>query len=126
MDIKQEIAKHLEWIEQISSMIGNDTITDEQISELSEHNRCELGKWLSTVESQQLRDFPEFGKLEDNHKTFHVLAGRLIATLRDGDEEQALATGRAFIEISQQVVAHLQALDTHVAMHDDHGDSPAI
>ncbi|MCW8841227.1 MAG: CZB domain-containing protein [Gammaproteobacteria bacterium] len=112
MDIKQEINQHLEWIEKIASLLGSEEVTQAKIDALTQHDKCELGRWLSAEDSRAYRGYPEFQALIDSHAEFHRLAGKLLAALEQENEAEALETGAKFIEMSQQVIGHLQALDT--------------
>ena len=111
MDIKQEINQHLEWIEKIASLLGSEEVTQEKIDELSQHDKCELGRWLSDEAAKTYHDFPEFQALIDSHAEFHQLAGKLLAALEQEDEAEAIATEVRFLEMSQTVIGHLQALE---------------
>lgn len=115
MDIDQEIAIHLEWIESLVSLIGAESIPDEAIEELSHHDRCEMGRWLNSDESSAFRDFPAFGDLKANHQAFHSVAGDLIKAFRAGDEPRVEALQDAFLTASRNVIAHLTALKAHAA-----------
>jgi hypothetical protein len=111
MVIKQEINQHLEWIEKIASLLGSEEVTQEMIDELSQHDKCELGRWLSAEDSKSYQRFPEFPALIDSHAEFHHLAGKLLKALEQDDEQTALNTEAKFIESSQLVIGYLQALE---------------
>lgn len=111
MEIKQEINQHLEWIERIASLLGTEEVTQEKIDELTQHDKCELGRWLGAEESAAYRGFAEFPALIDSHAEFHRLAGELLSALEKGEETQAIETQKRFIEMSQKVIGYLQALE---------------
>lgn len=111
MDIKQEINQHLEWIERIASLLGSEEVTQEKIDELTQHDNCELGRWLNAEDSAAYHSFSEFQALIDSHAEFHQMAGELLEVLERGEESEALETEARFIEMSQRVIDHLQALD---------------
>ena len=48
MNIQQEIEKHIEWIESIANMLGDTEFTQEDLHKISQHDQCELGKWLES------------------------------------------------------------------------------
>lgn len=111
MDIKQEINQHLEWIERIASLLGSEEVTQDKIDELTQHDKCELGRWLSAEDSADYQGFAEFQALIDSHAEFHQLAGELLEVLERGEEAKALETEKRFIEMSQRVIGYLQALE---------------
>jgi len=113
MDIKQEINQHLEWIEKIAELLGSEAVTQEKIDELSQHDNCELGRWLRDDAANTYQSFPEYQALIESHTHFHQLAGELLKALEQEDEGRALEAGKAFIEMSQKVIGYLQALDNH-------------
>lgn len=111
MDLGKEITNHLEWIEKIASLLGDEEVTEEALAEVTRHDKCELGRWLSSEESTGYKNFPEFPELIESHNTFHELAGELIAALQQENEAMALESEKHFIEMSQKVIGHLQALE---------------
>lgn len=113
MDINQEINKHLDWIEAVASLIGNEALSNDDVVKLSQHDRCDLGKWLASDESESLRTYPEFQNLQESHKDFHSLAGELILALHAGDEAKSMSSARAFIGASEQVVSYLKELQQY-------------
>lgn len=121
MDIDQEIMRHLEWIESVVALIGNEAASEEEIHRVSMHDHCELGRWLESDESDRYQSFPEFGKLQESHKAFHSMAGELILALQDEDEDKAVASQKKFISMSKQVIGYLGALRDHSA-----GDSGKV
>lgn len=113
MDFNREINKHLEWIEAVASLIGADARPEDDIKEVSRHDHCALGRWLSSDESADFKGFPEFESLEKSHATFHALAGELISALEEGNEHRADELQETFIATSQEVIAYLEALREH-------------
>ncbi len=110
MDIGQEINNHLEWIDTIASLLGNENLTDDDFDEIGQHDKCRLGEWLNSEASDAYRGFPEFHKLIASHETFHHLAGKMIAALSSGDEDEAVKLQEQFIGMSHEVIGHLQML----------------
>lgn len=115
MDFAREIEKHLQWIEAVASLIGDEARPAEAVQQVSRHDQCALGKWLSTEGAATLGDFPEFEQLEASHKAFHTLAGELISAFDAGDETRTMALEEAFVASSQEIIAHLEALQAHAA-----------
>lgn len=115
LDIQQEIANHLEWMEGIAALLGSEAIDTQELDTITRHDRCALGHWLDSDASQQFGDLPEFAQLQEAHSAFHRLAGEMITALGSGDEQRALASEERFIEMSQAVIGGLQALQRQVA-----------
>lgn len=110
MDIGQEINQHLEWIETIVSLLGDQDIGDEDIQAVTRHDKCALGQWLDSEASVELGDLPELEKLIESHEAFHQLAGKLIASARRGDEAEAEKSQAQFIGMSREVISYLRII----------------
>lgn len=110
MDIGQEIANHLAWMENVISLLGNEEITQDDLDAITQHDRCALGKWLNSEASLEFRDQPGLEQLNESHEAFHKLAGKLISALQEENEAEAIALQEQFVEMSQQVIASLSTL----------------
>jgi hypothetical protein len=110
MDIAQEIEKHLEWIDAVASLLDDEKLAEEDVRSVSRHDQCELGKWLDSEASQALRGSPEFHKLVASHQAFHDLAGKMILSLQQGRDSEAVEAHGQFIRMSREVIGLLQAL----------------
>jgi hypothetical protein len=120
MDIRQEITKHLEWIERIASLLGNEDVTQEELHEITQHDKCALGQWLRSDASRKYRNLLEFQNLIDSHDEFHKLAGSFIAVFRQRNESEALKLEAQFIEMSKKVISYLHVLQEKA--EEDAGD----
>ena len=103
MDIAQEITNHLEWMEKIVSLLGSDEVSDADLSVITQHDQCALGRWLGSEESRKFADLSEFRELDSSHAAFHQQAGILITALKQGKDAEALASQDEFIRLSKQV-----------------------
>lgn len=110
MDIAREIEQHLEWIDAVASLLDDEKLAKEDVRNVSRHDQCELGKWLDSEASPALRDTPEFEKLVHSHEAFHDLAGKMIRSLQQGHDAEAIEAHGHFIRMSREVIGLLQAL----------------
>lgn len=110
MDITREINNHLVWIDRIASLLDSENLTAEELQDISRQDQCALGEWLDSEASQRFGELPEFQKLLDSHKAFHELAGKLIQSLQQGRDSEAIEAHGQFLEMSQEVVRLLEAL----------------
>ena len=113
MDIQQEIENHLEWIESVAALLTDETLAEEDFKEITQHDQCLLGQWLQSEEAMHLKDMPDFQQLIDSHEAFHQLAGKMIKSLQQGEESAAIENEAAFLEMSQELIGHLQMLQEH-------------
>lgn len=111
MDLSQEIANHLEWMDTVASLINNEKFSEEDLQEISSHDKCDLGQWMESEASQALHGLDEFQKLIESHEAFHKLAGKLIELYQQGKESETLEVEEQFIHMSQEVITHLQMLE---------------
>lgn len=110
MDLAQEITNHLEWIDQIASLLSSESLDEEDLQEITGHHKCELGHWLDSEGAEIFKDVPEYNKLVDSHEAFHKLAGTLLTSMQQGKEEAALQVEEQFLEKSHEVISYLQVL----------------
>lgn len=110
LDIGQEINRHLEWIETVVSLLGSERVSQEDIEDIVQHDRCALGQWLNSRDSEKFKEFLELEALRERHEAFHRMAGELIACLDAGQEEEALEWQDRFIEMSKKVIDSLYLL----------------
>ncbi|MBL8470378.1 MAG: CZB domain-containing protein [Rhodocyclaceae bacterium] len=121
MDIDQEILKHLDWIESLVSLMGKQNVSNEEILEVSTHDRCQLGRWLESEDLSAYKDFPDLDALKDSHKAFHRFAGQMVRAVRANDEMQALAAQDGLLAKSREVMDYLAAMQAKCA---DAGKAP--
>jgi histidyl-tRNA synthetase len=118
MDLRNEIINHVEWMENVASLLGSEEVTEEEIQALTQHDKCALGKWLDSEASNEIKALPEFESLVESHSAFHKLAGNLITAVQLGKEADALESHKQFIEESQKVVGYLQTLQESISEGD--------
>ena len=75
MNLEREISDHLEWIDAVASLLGEEQIPAERLQVISSHDSCSLGKWLQSDAPGELRASAEFDRLTESHERFHQLAG---------------------------------------------------
>ena len=114
MDIAEEIDKHLQWIERVVSLIGDDNVTAKDLEEITQHDRCALGQWLNAVGSEKFKDVPELERLKESHEAFHKLAGDLVTAVEAGEESEATSSQQQFVNKSQQLIESLHVLQRQV------------
>ncbi len=110
MDLKQEIKKHLDWIEAVASLLGDSEMSDDEIQKISRYDQCALGQWLSTKASTDFSDMPKLDELNEAHKAFHQLAGNCILALQQGNEAEMMELQQQFLLMSQKVISSLNQL----------------
>jgi hypothetical protein len=110
MEIEDEISRHLEWIEMVSSMLGSSELDDDKLRSLTRDDQCELGLWLASPEPERYGHAAMLDSLRRRHALFHELSGELITAALQGDEAHALSLQDQFLETSHQLIVDLNAL----------------
>jgi hypothetical protein len=110
MEIKREIANHLEWIEGVSELLGSSQLDNDKLAAISRHDQCALGQWLESDEAQDRASPGILNDIRQRHERFHQLAGELIAAAQNNDEQDALALQQAFLETSHHLIVDLTGL----------------
>lgn len=110
MEIGEEIAKHLEWIELVSSLIGEEGLSDEKREEISRHDLCALGAWLDSSEAKRFEPSEVLTQVRERHEKFHRLAGELMAAIEGDKASAAVSIQETLIQTSQSLIEGLIAL----------------
>lgn len=78
VDVNQEIARHLQWKENIIWLLQHesDAFLPPQI--IYDHEHCSLGKWLRTEEAKICLEPQQLLKLSELHGRFHAMAGTIV------------------------------------------------
>jgi len=111
LNVEDAIAAHVGWKQKILNYIKN---ADRSLvpSEISSDQRCSLGKWIVGHEEKYSQN-PEFIKLKEVHRGFHLIAGEIVAKLNQGEKisfDVILSPQSIFFQKSNQIVQALLRL----------------
>jgi hypothetical protein len=110
LDFDQEIDNHLQWIDNVATLLNNENLDADEMRELTRHDHCSLGQWMASSQADTLRQTEAFRLLEESHQHFHHAAGDLVVALQQDNEQAAMQAQDRFLQLSQQVVEHLALL----------------
>ena len=79
MDLSNAIQQHVEWRIKLRNAIQKQDKLD--VSIVSCHDCCELGKWLQGAGKAQYGTLPSFSECVSKHTAFHAEAGKVAATI---------------------------------------------
>ncbi|WP_041768796.1 methyl-accepting chemotaxis protein [Pseudovibrio sp. FO-BEG1] len=103
-------ADHIIWKKRLAEMsVGLSSL---QVTELSDHHQCRLGKWYDKVEDPRLRDSLAFKKLLPVHAEVHEQGKECARMLETGNHEGADAAYKRMETASIDVLRYLDELLT--------------
>lgn len=88
LNMKEAIDAHLAWRKRLEAAIADQSIAGYEIGTVASDNQCKLGKWLGQ-DAKRFAMMPEYQNLRRAHAEFHLVAGEILAEIRDGSYESA-------------------------------------
>ncbi len=111
MDLSNAVAAHAQWKTRFRVAITNRDILD--AATIGKDNCCELGKWLYAEGRGLYGVRPEFTKVLEKHKAFHVQAGKVanaINARQYTEAETMINAGTPFAAASTEVGLAINSL----------------
>ncbi|QUS55442.1 methyl-accepting chemotaxis protein [Pseudovibrio brasiliensis] len=103
-------ADHIIWKKRLAEMsVGLSSL---QVTELSDHHQCRLGKWYDKVEDPRVRNSLAFKKLLPVHAEVHEQGKECARMLETGNHEGAAAAYKRMETASVDVLRYLDELLT--------------
>jgi len=99
---------HILWKKRLINMILDRG--DIELSTVSSHHDCRLGKWYDTLGKEVYGHSPTFKQLADPHEQVHSLGHRAVERYNQGDKEAAIDDVEAIAPLSETVVGLLDQL----------------
>lgn len=120
-DLEEAITAHSRWKDKFRQAILNRESMDEEV--IARDDCCKLGKWLHGEGRTKWSTKPEFARLVEDHRFFHIQAGKLSHIVNEqqyAEAESILLDGMAFRHASTSVVTSIRALKASL-LKDIHG-----
>lgn len=77
----------LKWRYRLEALLhGEQSLTPEEVSN---HHKCDFGKWYDGAECQKFKELPLFVEIGKHHKQVHAYAQQMVDVVRKGDQEKA-------------------------------------
>jgi len=100
---------HMFWKKRLVDMIlGRGSI---DISEVTNHHHCRLGKWYDAEGKGEYGIHPSFRKLETPHANMHSMAKEAVSLYNAGDIAASIQKVDAIGDLSAEVVSCLEQLE---------------
>lgn len=111
MNIEEAVQKHAEWKLKFRTAISKQEKLD--AATIAKDNCCQLGQWLYSEGKARLGSKPEFQKVIEKHKAFHVEAGKVASLINAGkyaEAEASMGYGTSYASVSNDVGVALMTL----------------
>lgn len=110
IDFDEEIIKHLQWRTMVEALLHNHEQAFVSPSVLIQDNKCQLGKWIYSDDTNQYASNQTFKKLLESHKEFHIKAGTILSLYQQGKIADAEELEDVFYQLSNEVIKCLESL----------------
>ena len=110
-EIIRAVSAHVMWAAELKTAIHSGE-SSYSLPEIEADDRCELGKWLKSQISPELKNSPHYAKTLELHHQFHGVAGRIFNLAIHGKSTEALKAIEAngdFAKASASLVSELRA-----------------
>ena len=102
---------HMVWKAEIHRLFSVDKKPD--VSSISDHNNCRLGKWYLAEGKEQFQNSSVFKQLDEPHAQVHQNGIDALLAKQEGDLDRAIKHLAAMEAASVQVINLLSQLETH-------------
>ena|ERR1700730_4112365 len=110
-EITKAVSAHVMWTAKFKTAIQSGE-SSYSLPEIEADDQCELGKWLKSPISPELKNSPHYAKTLELHHQFHGVAGRVFSLAINGKSTEALKAMEANGDItkaSASLVSELRA-----------------
>ncbi|MCS7068960.1 MAG: CZB domain-containing protein [Meiothermus sp.] len=112
LDVQAVLEAHLAWRKRLEDAIEGRSNEELDLSVIVRDDQCQLGRWIYLEAAKTtLALHPEFARLREAHRQFHLVAARVVQTFRlhGFGAAQGLLTGE-FDQRSKEIVQSLADL----------------
>ena len=104
---------HRKWVNDLNAMLaGRKKInTDRAV----DHTQCLLGRWMAQQEGEEIANHQSFIAIYEPHEVMHKHCRLVIDAFQNGDLEHARALLNDLEKYSDEIVLHLDELESEVA-----------
>jgi hypothetical protein len=110
-EIIKAVSAHVMWSAKLKTAIHSGD-SSYSLPEIEANDRCELGKWLKSQISPELKNSPHYTRALELHNQFHRVAGKIFGLAINGKSTEALKAIEAngdFAKASASLVSELRA-----------------
>ena len=104
---------HISWVKRVLDNLEGDALRL-QHGELTDHHKCRFGHWYYGQGRERYGHLSEFVELEEVHAYVHKLGPDIVRLHHDGRQAEALALAKELIEVRDDILKRLDALQHSV------------
>jgi diguanylate cyclase (GGDEF)-like protein len=104
---------HESWIRQVLLAIDGVPLSLSQAEVLDRH-QCRFGHWYDGPGNERYGHLPEFKEIKAVHIQVHQVGPTIVRLHQSGDNEQARKLGETLLDLKQQILLRLYALQDSV------------
>jgi hypothetical protein len=92
LEAESAISAHENWKKRLNLLLSGHSTEELDETKISQDNLCDLGKWIYSDATQEIRETEEYQRLLHAHKDFHYCAGSIVADYKTGNLTSANQT----------------------------------
>lgn len=120
------IAAHKVWFRHLEFFLDGIELDRVELDLIGDPQACSLGQWLAGI-GRKYAGLPDFARLEEAHRQFHIAGARIIECVRDNRSEAAQSLLKnQMSDLSSEIVHLLEALKKEVHSASRPGDPPRL
>lgn len=104
------IMQHILWLIKVRLFLDNKLKLSPE--EITDHTRCDLGKWILSSDTENLRGTDSFSELTVQHEKLHSFIRNIVENRKNKTSEQLENDFNELIKISEKVVTVITGLST--------------
>lgn len=81
---------HMKWKGRLEGYIQGTSREDMHVDQISRDDQCQLGQWIHGAGAAQYGTLDTFAEMRAQHAHFHICAGKVLATAKEGRKQDAL------------------------------------
>lgn len=111
ISFSEAIDAHLDWKRRLVESLNAPGRRALMLAEVGNASACTLGQWIDGAGERRYGDLSSFAELREDHRSFHVLARRVVELHRSNDRHSAQALLKAeFQQAGHRIVERLKHL----------------
>lgn len=100
---------HVMWVNRVIRTLYDPSV-EIDVSEITDHHQCGLGRWYDNEGQQRYGHLAAFGELGKIHRKVHETGIRIVTTCRQADQAESEKLESELLGLKEQVLAKLTVL----------------